>query len=147
VIHLYRQLGIPAEDRGLAYVYPSPIGVIMPGCEPVQPGLVVIRTERRDILRERRIYGVPDLIIEVLSPGSVSYDEEVKLAAYAEAGVPEYAVVDPATRSLRLYALAAPGRYAQPREFGSAQTVTFACLPSIPLEIGRLFEGAPDTTL
>jgi Uma2 family endonuclease len=143
----YRLLGAPAEEQGLAFVDFAPIGVFMPGCEPVQPDLVVVLREHADIIRERRIYGVPDLIVEVLSPGSRDYDEDVKLKAYATAGVPEYAVIDPAERQLRLYTLDAAGQYPTPRVFNEADMVTFACLPTIPVRVGALFEGAPDTTL
>lgn len=146
VKQFYRLLGAPAEARGLAFVDFAPIGVFMPGCEPVQPDLVVVLREHADIIRERRIYGVPDLIVEVLSPGSRDYDEDVKLKAYAAAGVPEYAVIDPAERQLRLYALEA-GRYPAAHIFNAADSVTFACLPDIPVRVGALFEGAPDTTL
>lgn len=144
---LYRHLGIPAEDRGLAYTFLAPVGVFMPNCDPVQPDFVVVRLEHRDIIHDRRIFGVPDLIIEVLSPGSADYDEKVKLFAYARAGVPEYGIVDPARRELRLHPLEAPGRYRWPETFGAAATARFAALPGLELPVSRLFDGAPDTTL
>lgn len=145
--HLYRKLGIPAEDAGLAYVALAPIGVLMPGCDPVQPDFVVILKRNADIIRDRRIFGVPDLIVEVISPGSAAYDEGVKLEAYARAGVPEYAVIEPATRKLRLYALHVPGEFAAPREYSEGDTLSFACLPEITLNVSDLFANAPDTTL
>jgi len=39
---LYRLVGIPAEDQGLALCIWAPIGVFMPGCDPVQPDFVVV---------------------------------------------------------------------------------------------------------
>jgi Uma2 family endonuclease len=144
---LDQQVGTPAEQQGLAYVALAPIGLLMPGCDPVQPDFVVILKQNADIIRDRRIFGVPDLIVEVISPGSAAYDEGVKLEAYARAGVPEYAVIEPATRKLRLYALAVPGEFAAPREFGEGDTLSFACLPEITLNVSDLFANAPDTTL
>jgi len=144
---LVHKLGVPAEEQGLAYVDFAPIGVFMPGCEPVQPDLVVVLTERKSIIRNRRIQGVPDLIAEVLSPGSVDYDEGVKLAAYAKASVPEYVAIDPAERQLRYYRLSAPGEYAPAETFREGDTITFACLPTLPVPISYLFAGAPDTSL
>lgn len=140
-------VGIPAKRLGLAYPFFAPIGVFMPGCEPVQPDFVVVLHEHAHIIRDRRIFGVPDLIVEVLSPGSRDYDEDVKLKAYAVAGVPEYAVIDPAERQLRLYALESAGQYGAARVFGEADSAAFACLPAITFRVGSLFEGAPDTTL
>jgi Uma2 family endonuclease len=141
-----RYVGIPAIEQGLAYVMTAPIGVLMPGCDPVQPDIVVVRKERAGIFRDRRIRGVPDLIVEILSPSHAAYDVDIKLAAYARAGLQEYAIVDPAERTLTLHRLAEPGRYAPATIFGGADIVVFDCLPSIRLAVAALFAGAPDET-
>jgi Uma2 family endonuclease len=147
IMHLYGYLGFPAEQKQLAYSFVAPIGVLMPGCEPVQPDFVLVLAARKSIIHDRRIRGVPDLIIEVLSPGNSDFDKEVKMAAYANAAVPEYGIIDPAEKTLSLYTLQQPGTYSEPRVFKEGDTVTFACLPTIPLEISKLFADAPDTTL
>lgn len=147
VRRLDRYIGIPAEDQKLGFAFTAPIGVLMPGCDPVQPDFLLVLAANAAIIRERRIMGVPDLLIEVLSPGSVTYDERVKLVAYALAGVPEYVIVDPRTYTLRHYRLDRPGRYAAPSVFGAGETVSFDCLPMIAVPISELFAGAPDTTL
>lgn len=144
---LERYIGIPAEDGQLAYCFPAPIGVLMAGCDPVQPDYVLVLHARSAIIRNGRIRGVPDLIVEVISPGSRAYDERIKLQAYAAAGVPEYAIIDPQTRSLSWYRLEAPGRYAAPIIATADESVTFACLPTIMLRVGDLFSGAPDVSL
>jgi Uma2 family endonuclease len=143
---MYRLLGVPAEANGWAYCDFAPIGLLMPGCDPVQPDLVVVLRERAAIIRNRRIMGVPDLIVEVMSPGSMSYDQDVKRDAYESAGVPEYALVNPRERLL-LYTLQADHRYGLPQKFGENDTLTFACLPGISIRVGDLFAGSPDTTL
>src|SRR5262245_24557104 len=112
VKRLERYLGIPLEDQSLGVGFPAPTGVLMPGCDPVQPDYTVILNDKLDIIRDKRVMGVPDLIIEIQSPGNAAYDERVKLFAYALAGVPEYAIINPSARTLRHYRLQAPGRYA-----------------------------------
>lgn len=144
---LDRFLGLPAEEQGLAFAATAPVGLLMPGCEPVQPDYVVVLAAHAEIIRDRRIMGVPDLVVEVLSPGSVAYDERVKLVAYAFAGVPEYVIIDPRNRTLNHYVLEAPGRYGFPRVFSVHETARFNCLPELTVPIGELFAGAPDTTL
>ena len=69
------------------------------------------------------------------------------MIAYALAGVPEYAIIDPRARQLSHYRLDVLGRYEYPQIFGEGQTMTFDCLPTLPLVIADLFAGAPDTTL
>ena len=119
----------------------------MPGCSPVQPDYMVVLVSRAGIIHDRRIWDAPDLIVEVLSPSNVELDEDVKLNAYAQAGVPEYAIIDPRTRTLRHYRLESSGRYGAPAIAGEDETVAFDCLPTLPLPVGDLFAGSPDTTL
>jgi len=145
--NLYTLLGYPAIQQKLAFAFVAPAGVLMPGCELVQADFVLVLAERASMIYDRRIRGVPDMMAEVLSPGSSDYDEGVKLAAYARAGVPEYAVIDPAKRLLRLHTRPQVDEYSASRTFHADDTVTFACLPTLSLTVGDLFAGAPDTTV
>lgn len=137
-------VGIAAERLGYGIHF---VGVLMPGCDPVQPDFTFVLKQNAAIIHDGRIHGVPDLIVEVIAPGSAAYDEGVKLEAYARAGVPEYAVIEPATRKLRLYALEMPGEFAAPREYSEGDSLSFDCLPDITLNVSDLFANAPDTTL
>ncbi len=147
ILNLVQYVGIPAKTTGLALPAFAPIGVIMPGCDPVQPDFLIVLSSRVSIIHDRRVWGAPDLIVEILSRGNAPYDREVKLAACAGAGVPEYAIVDPRARTLSHYHLDAHGAYGSPRVYGAADALSFACLPTITLTVGDLFAGAPDTTL
>jgi Uma2 family endonuclease len=144
---LVRYIAIPAEDQRVAFAFTAPIGVIMPACDPVQPDFVVVLASRTSIFREGRIMGAPDLIVEILSRGIKAYDQDVKLDAYARAGVPEYAIIDLGARTLSHYRLKVSGRYASPHVYGEAEVARFDCLPTISVPVGDLFAGAPDTTL
>ncbi|MBL8146570.1 MAG: Uma2 family endonuclease [Anaerolineae bacterium] len=147
VLALYEQFGIPARNAGLGYSMVAPIGVFMEGAAPVQPDFLLIRAENAHIIRDRRIYGVPDLIIEVMSPGSAAYDEGVKLEAYAAAGVPEYAVVNPAERSVTVYQLQGAGQFTEGHTLREQENLAFAALPGLSTPVESLYAGAPDTTL
>ena len=100
VRRLDRLVGIPFEDQGLGYAYTSPVGLLMPGCDPVQPDFMLIRRENASIIHDRRVRGVPDLIVGVLSPSNPEQDIDVKRGAYARAGLAEYWSVRPATRDV-----------------------------------------------
>jgi Uma2 family endonuclease len=122
----------------------SYVGVVMHDTCVIPDFLIV---KRHFVHWETHIFGVPDLIAEVLYPGSPAYDEGVKLNAYARAGIPEYAVIDPKARALRYYKLIEPGTYANPHQFAAGESITFAVAPDITVPIAALFDGAPDTTL
>ncbi len=143
---LERFIGIPAEDQGLAYSFAAPFGVLMPGCAPVQPDYVVILKTNAGDFHAGRFWGVPDVIVEVLSPSNSTYDTDTKLHLYERAGVPEYAIIDPRARTLQHYRLGTSGVYAAPQLADESARVTFACLPTIAVPVAELFAGAPDTS-
>ena len=147
VSRLIRYIGIPAEEQGLAVWTTAPIGVILAPADAVQPDFVVLRTEHADLVHHRRIWGAPDLVAEVLSPGNSAEEMREKHAAYARAGVPEYIIVHPATRTVEYYRLEAPGMYAAALHLGGDDVLTLECLPGITVTIAALFAGALDTEL
>ena len=51
------------------------------------------------------IYGAPDFLVEVISPSTKKRDYTLKLSKYIEAGVREYWIVNPLTRTVNVYAL------------------------------------------
>ena len=75
------------------------------------------------------VSGVPDLVVEVISPGSRKVDEEDKFVEYAEAGIGEYWLVDPEAHQIKVYALGADGLYqcvAQAERDGQAHSQLLA---------------------
>ena len=59
----------------------------------VQPDVFVVCD--RDKVTRRRIFGAPDLVIEVLSPSTRKKDLNLKRIKYQRAGVKEYWMIDP----------------------------------------------------
>jgi Uma2 family endonuclease len=82
---------------GMALV--SPLDVHLADHSVVQPDVVFVAEERREVVRDW-VYGAPTLLVEVLSPGTARRDRTEKLRLYAESGVDEYWVVDPAERQI-----------------------------------------------
>ena len=94
------------RQHKLGKVFTSPIDVVISElATPVQPDLIFISLERLDIVKKQVVEGAPDLVVEVLSPGTVQYDRQTKFYAYAEAGVTEYWLVDPDTCAIDIYVL------------------------------------------
>ena len=145
-VFLFLQLDLVAAIGGVVFF--APIGLVMPGSDPSQPDLVYLRAEDRDLIRDRRIHGVPALLVEILSPSNPELDLVTKRAIYAGAGVPEYWVFRPATRDLLLLSDPDPARREYRRETlfpPDAELVS----PTLPLRapVARFFADAPDTTL
>lgn len=54
-------------------------------------------------MQEKGVMGVPDLIIEIVSPGSIIRDRVQKKAIYEKAGIAEYWIVDPKYCAVEIY--------------------------------------------
>ncbi|NJN96852.1 MAG: Uma2 family endonuclease [Anaerolineales bacterium] len=80
----------------LGVLIPAPFEVkLWPGGPSREPDLVVVTKENLAGLTDRRFEGAPDLLIEIISPGSVTEDRVHKFTEYEQAGVQEYWVIDP----------------------------------------------------
>jgi Uma2 family endonuclease len=65
----------------------------------------------RNRIGERVITGNPALVVEVLSPSSSRYDRVLKFSRYAEAGIAQYWIVDPASTVIEVFDLDDDRRY------------------------------------
>lgn len=69
------------------------------------PDLFFISTARRDRVRPTYVDGAPDLIVEIVSPDSQNRDRREKYLEYSTAGVREYWIIDPMSKTFDAYAL------------------------------------------
>ncbi|MBS1681163.1 MAG: Uma2 family endonuclease [Bacteroidetes bacterium] len=66
------------KKNKLGRVFVSPVDVFLNKKNAVQPDVVFVFNDNINILREDGVYGTPDLVIEVLSPGTEKFDREEK---------------------------------------------------------------------
>lgn len=129
-----RLYDIAAAAGGLALIAPMDVSLFEHSV--VQPDVLYLTSEHRDRIDER-VEGAPDLAVEVLSPGTARRDRGEKLRLYAEAGVREYWIVDPAERQIE-FLINEDGRFvvALPagREYRSA------ALPELRLDLVTFWE-------
>src|SRR2546428_10716422 len=75
-----------------------------------EPDVLFVAAARRDLVRPNHVEGPPDIVFEVVSPESQSRDRREKYFEYEAAGVAEYWIADPLSRTLEAYTLL-DGRY------------------------------------
>jgi len=123
---------------GLGRVVQSPIDVVLDRERAlvVQPDLVFITTERLDICTDR-IWGPPDLVVEVLSMGTARHDSGLKLSWFQRYGVRECWLIDPIAAHVAVVSLTETARSSQ--VFGEDQRVRSAVLPQLRLCVRDLF--------
>ncbi|MFC0211684.1 Uma2 family endonuclease [Paenibacillus chartarius] len=86
-------------------IFHAPLDLILSPTDMRQPDVMIVHRSRQHILTNRGIEGPPDVIAEILSPGSKRRDRLSKAATYAKYGVEEYWIVDPDGESLEQYML------------------------------------------
>ena len=103
---LFRLFANFAEEHKLGEVLEAPCGVRLPNqTVPLQPDILFVCQEHRHIIGTNYVEGAPDLIVEILSPSTHTYDRETKFNLYQEAGVTEYWLVDYAAKTVEVFTL------------------------------------------
>ena len=135
---LFRKLDEHVSRLGLGKVGVSPVDVILDADRHLvlQPDVVFVAAERCGIIRDR-IWGPPDLVIEVLSPDSRRYDREQKRGWYQQYGVREEWLVDPASRVIDVCDLI--DTPSEIRSHAGAQIVRSRVLPRLRLRVSSVF--------
>lgn len=109
------------------------------------PDLLFVRQDRVALRGWQALEGVPDLIIEILSPSTQEQHAPGGRwwEAYARNGVPFYWLVDPDQRSVLQYALIDPpyhrGQYGEPTILQLGDTLTSSLFPELTLSLSALF--------
>jgi Uma2 family endonuclease len=121
-------------------VFASPCDVILSGnpLQYVEPDMVFVSKDRVSIITEQNIQGVPDLIVEILSPGTEKRDRKEKFFLYERVGVPEYWIVDPETQTIQVFRLSG-GKYALAGEFRNEEILESPRLPGLPISVREVF--------
>ena len=141
VTKLTSRLDLFVTENNLGVVLSAPFEVhLSETSRPVQPDVVFIRAEHQPQPGAQLFEGAPDLIIEVISPGSFRLDRKVKFDAYEQARVPEYWLADPKTRSIEVYTLAR-GEYALYGQFTGNESIRSKVLEGIAIIASSLFSS------
>lgn len=109
---LYRLIMEVVDARQLGWVYLAPFVMRLPHRPSGrEPDLLFVKTANLGRATPTYVDGPADLVVEIVSPDSVTRDRREKLAEYQEAGVPEYWIVDPRRQEARFYLLGQGGTY------------------------------------
>lgn len=95
------------EERNAGEVFVAPFDVYLDeSSNAVQPDIIVVlKANSNIVVPNGHIHGVPDLLIEILSPGNKDHDRVKKKELYERFGVKEYWVVDPQTKQAQGFQL------------------------------------------
>jgi Uma2 family endonuclease len=90
--------------------------------------------------KDREPWGDDVLLLIEVADTSLRYDRTTKLAVYAEAGIPEYWIVDCTAESIEIHRGPEGGRYRDvTRVAGVARSVSPQAFPDIALTLAEIF--------
>jgi Uma2 family endonuclease len=115
------------RERHLGIVLDSSAGYDLPSGDTLEPDVSFISRARFEAgpapVHGQFLRIVPDFVVEILSPSSVSRDRVEKAEIYAQNGVDEYWIVDSKRREITLL-------FREGSVFGAPQVVRDGAIPS-----------------
>ena len=139
VVRIASWLHAWAEEHGGHVAYGP--GVQLDPENSVRPDVVFVRADRAHLIQEDGLYVGPDLVVEVLSPGTRSLDLVEKRAIYERLRAPEYWVVERDAGQVLVYRLE-DRAYAPPQTLSWDATLEPAAAPGLRATVAELI-GRP----
>jgi len=137
VMRLITLLDAFVRSRSLGEVFVAPFDVHLPSGDIVEPDIIYISSRNQGIVQDW-IRGVPDLVVEVISPDGVERDRFVKRDLYAQNGIGEYWIVDPQAQTVEVFSLTGD-RYEPNGYFERDNAVASALLPEFKVRVAEIF--------
>jgi Uma2 family endonuclease len=138
LLFLYDALRAFIQPRGGKVLVAALRLRIRPGMHR-EPDILLLRAAN-DPRRQNRFWLGADLVVEIVSPDDPERDTIDKRADYAEAGIPEYWLVEPETESITVLTLVGK-RYAEHGRFGRGTTATSALLEGFVVSVDAVLDA------
>ncbi|MBI3850857.1 MAG: Uma2 family endonuclease [Verrucomicrobia bacterium] len=127
------------EKHRVGKLYDAPFDVYLGEHNVFQPDKAFVSNERLSILTDMGAEGAPNLVVEILSDSTAHLDKKTKLKVYAANGVEELWLVDPETKSVKLY------RFQDSAEEPAAvyhrnESFTSPCFPGLSISLSEIFK-------
>lgn len=137
-IRLASRMHFYVDEGELGWVFHAPFDIVFSDTEVVQPDVMFISKERENIRTRANVQGAPDLVVEILSPSSVSRDWNYKRELYAKYGVKEYWIADPVHKMVSVMLLK-DGVLELAGTYVEGDTVDSMALEGFSVEVGEIF--------
>ena len=138
---LHLAIGGWLDDHPLGEVYFAPVDVVLSPFDVVVPDLLYMSHARASaVSATNAVHGMPELLVEVLSPGTRRRDLGAKRVLYEREGVSEYWVVDPLRDSIRVDRREDGGQFvARTRSVASGDVLCTPLLPGLTIALPDIF--------
>lgn len=127
------------KGKGLGKVFFALTDVVFDDDQVFQPDIVFVKTEKQKIICKDAIHGIPDIIIEIISPSSTFYDTVEKRDVYQQYGVDEYWLVFPDERAIEVFILE-NGEYVVHSRIRKDGIIESKALVGLKIDIKEVFD-------
>jgi Uma2 family endonuclease len=131
-------LGFSERCRLEGEIVCAPMDVHFDEDNIAEPDIIYIANENRGIVRDGFIFGVPDLLVEILSESTGRRDKTIKKAMYQKFGVPEFWIVDPVHRTVDQFLLS-NGKYELIATLTDEDTISSPRIACLSIDLGKVF--------
>ena len=119
-------------------LYHAPFDVYLTEHNVFQPDIVFVAKSNYDVLTDAGVEGIPNFVVEILSPSNAYLDKKAKLRVYAREGVKELWIVDPEARLLHVYDL--PKNADSPgATYGQGDSFSSEHFPGLKISCAEIF--------
>lgn len=119
-------------------VFVAPIELALDDGSIPQPDVVWVAEGGRCVIEDKRLRGAPELIVEVLSPGTSRYDKIDKYRLYEKHAVREYWIAHPIEQYVEVHVLEGE-KYRFHGTFGAAESFVSPVLGHKTIALNRVF--------
>lgn len=137
---LFLALTAHVERGGLGRVWPAPVDVVLDRGKHliVQPDLLFVSIERLGMVTDR-VWGAPDLVVEILSPKPRIGTLDERIVWFAEYGVRECWLIRQEEREVDVLGLDKNGLARS--TFGPSEPIRSVVLPAFDLTLERILDA------
>jgi len=136
--NLFREISVYLKGK-TCKAFPAPFGVWLDAEESgnyVEPDITIICDPSK--IHKKGCLGVPDMVVEVLSPSTALKDKRVKLKRYRLSGVREYWIVDPVYQVVEVFRLS-ENVFSEPQVYGKDENVRVGIFEDFEINLIDVF--------
>lgn len=131
--------------KGPCKVFTSPFDVRLPKGEEedeevetvVQPDILIVCDERK--IDKKGCRGAPDIVVEVISPSTASYDQIRKRRLYERAGVKEFWIIHPDDRLAVVFRREEDGIFGKSEYYEAESKMEVQLFPGLIIDFSQVF--------